>query len=121
MNRDSLIFIVPVKDNVPARFEDWIAIEHASLWDDKPRWAPNGKLLYFLSDRDGRFCLWAQHLDPDSKRPLGKPFAVWHFHSSRADVRNVGLGLLEIGIARDKAVFGIGEVRGNIWSIGRRP
>jgi len=120
-NRDSLIFIVPVKDNVPARFEDWIAIEHTSLWDDKPRWAPNGKLLYFLSDRDGRLCLWAQHLDPDSKRPLGKPFAVRHFHSSRADVRNVGLGLLEIGIARDKAVFGIGEVRGNIWIIGRRP
>jgi hypothetical protein len=114
---DSRIFIIPINNNVPDKPERWIALEHGSLWDDKPRWSPNGNLLYFLSDRDGRLCLWVQRLLPDTKRPIGKPFAVVHFHSSRLDLRNEGLGMLEIGIARDKAVFGIGELRGNIWSI----
>lgn len=115
--QDSRLFIVPIHLDVPEKADQWIAIDHRSLWDDKPRWSPGGTFLYFLSDRDGWLCLWGQRLLPDSKRPVGEPVAVLHFHNSRLDLRNEGFAMLEIGISRDKAVFGIGELRGNIWSI----
>ena len=28
----------------------------------RPWWSSNGNQLFFLSDRDGTFCIWAQHL-----------------------------------------------------------
>jgi eukaryotic-like serine/threonine-protein kinase len=114
---NSRLFVVPFRENTDLSPKDWIAIDHSSLWDDKPRWSPDGTLLYFVSDRDGHVCLWAQRLDAQSKQPLGVPFAVRHFHGSGFGMQNVGVGFLEIDVARDKVVFGIGELTGNIWSV----
>jgi hypothetical protein len=72
-----------------------------------------------VSDRDGQFCLWAQRLDARTKRPVGTPFAAYHFHHSRLAMNNVGTGELEIDVARDKLVMGLGELTGNIWSFKR--
>jgi eukaryotic-like serine/threonine-protein kinase len=113
----SRLFVAPFRENIQLAAKDWIAIDHGGLWDDKPRWSPNGTLLYFVSDRDGHLCLWAQRLDGKSKRPLGTPFAVWHFHNSGFGMQNAGVGFLEIDVARDKVVFGMGELTGNIWSV----
>lgn len=32
---------------------------------------------------------------------------------------NVGTGFLEIDLARDKVVMGLGELKGNIWRLKR--
>jgi hypothetical protein len=74
----------------------------------------------FVSHRDGFGCLWAQRLDARTKHPVGPQFAIHHFHDTRLSMMNVGLGLLEIDVARDKIVFGLGELTGNIWSLGPR-
>jgi Tol biopolymer transport system component/DNA-binding winged helix-turn-helix (wHTH) protein len=113
------VSIVPLNSQGIPQTEGWIAIDHPSLWDDKPRWSPNGDLLYFISDRDGHLCLWAQRLDLGTKRPIGAPFPVYHFHNSRLAMINVGTGALEIDVARDKIVMGLGELTGNIWSLKR--
>jgi Tol biopolymer transport system component len=68
------VFIVPLKEDGTPQADHWIAIEHPSFWDDKPRWSPNGNLLYFVSDRDGHLCLWAQRLNGGTKQPIGTPF-----------------------------------------------
>jgi hypothetical protein len=83
--------------------------------DDKPRWSPDGNLLYFISDRDGFLCFWAQRLDPASKRPIGPPFSIYHFHGASRSMTNVGLGALEPAVARDTMTFNLAEVTGNIW------
>jgi Tol biopolymer transport system component len=113
------VFIVPLNTDGTPQTEGWIAIDHPSLWDDKPRWSPNGDLLYFISDRDGHLCLWVQRLNIDTKQPIGAPFPLYHFHNSRLAMINVGTGALEIGVARDKIVMGLGELTGNIWSLKR--
>jgi hypothetical protein len=92
-----------------------IGDEHG--WSDKPRWSPDGNTLYFISDRDGFRCVWAQALQPDTKRPLGEPVAIYHFHSSRLSPINTALGLLELDVAKDKVVLNVGEVTGNIWAL----
>jgi hypothetical protein len=98
---------------------NWMAIDHPNSWDDKPRWSPDGNLLYFVSDRDGHLCVWVQRLEGSSKRPIGTPFPVYHFHNSRLAMINVGVMALETGVGRDKIVMGLGELTGNIWSVKR--
>ncbi|HEY1216637.1 MAG TPA: hypothetical protein VGE93_23675, partial [Bryobacteraceae bacterium] len=114
------IFIVPRENGLPAPADHWIAIDHPSRWDDKPRWSPDGSLIYFISDRDGYICLWAQRFDARAKALIGAAFPVYHFHNARLSMANVDAGILEIGVAKDKIVVGLGELTGNIWSMSRK-
>jgi len=98
-----------------AAADEWISITEGDSWEDKPRWSPDGNLLYFTSERDGFRCIWARRLDPSTKRPRGAPFAVFHSHTARLNLMNVGLGPLELAVARDKLVFNMAERTGNIW------
>jgi len=109
------VLVAPATGMWPIPKSEWISITDGTQWDDKPRWSPDGNLLYFTSERDGYRCLWAQRLEPRTRRPAGAPFAVAHFHSSRRSMLNVGLTPLEIGVAPDRIVFVQGEVTGNIW------
>ena len=92
--------------------ETWIAISDSEGWNDKPRWSPDGNLLYFVSERDGFRCVWVQRLDPATKHPSGAPVAVRHFHSSRLSLKNVDYSLLEMSITRDGLYLNAGEHRG---------
>lgn len=120
------IFIAP--DRKQSSEKDWIPIgwsdsEMSDLNQDPPvdllpSWSPDGKLLYFLSGRDGFRCIWAQRLDPATKRPAGLPFHVQHFHRSRRSLlRIVTARSPQIGfrVYRDRAFFSMDEVTGNVW------
>jgi microcompartment protein CcmK/EutM len=107
---DCQLFIVQLKSDGSAEAPNWIGIDHPTHWDDKPRWSLDGKLLYFLSDRDGHFCLrsaWSR-----TKRPMGNAFPLYRFHNSRLAMINVGTSALEIDVARNKIVMGLGELTG---------
>ena len=79
---------------------------------EAPSWSPDASLLYFWSDRDGSPCLWAQRLDPATKRPSGAPLSIQHFHSRGLSWKNLYLGAPDIAVARDKIVFNLGEHTG---------
>jgi hypothetical protein len=108
-------FVVPLRDGTPADPSEWIAITDGTTWSDAPRWSPDGRLLYYASDRDGFRCLWAQRLAPESYRPLGEPFAIRHFHSAQRGLAAVSVQLLDLALARNKLVFTLAEQRGNVW------
>ncbi|MFB3828813.1 MAG: protein kinase [Bryobacteraceae bacterium] len=107
------LHIAPYRPAVPP--EEWIAVAELARENDKPRWSPDGRLLYFTSTRDGYRCIWAQRLDPATKRPAGAPFAVFHSHSARRSMMAVGLYPLEICVAADRLIFVMSENTGNIW------
>ena len=44
--------------------------------DWNPLWSPDGRFLYFLSDRNGTFNLWRIAIDEGSGRPRGAPEPV---------------------------------------------
>jgi hypothetical protein len=95
--------------------EQWIPVTNGNNWDDKPRWSPDGSMLYFISQRDGYHCLWFQRLDPATKRPVGDPTPLHHLHGNRYSMLNLEVPAIELAVATDKLVFALGELTGNIW------
>jgi Tol biopolymer transport system component/DNA-binding winged helix-turn-helix (wHTH) protein len=110
------VWVVPFRDGSMPQANEWMGITSGEHWDDKPRWSPDGNLMYFTSERDGFHCLWAQRLRPDTKEPIGPAFSVHHFHSARLSMMNTGYVGLETAVARDKVFINLGELSGNIWT-----
>jgi Tol biopolymer transport system component/DNA-binding winged helix-turn-helix (wHTH) protein len=100
------LFVARFRGEEELNESEWIALPKGG-W---PRWSPDGNLLYFISDRDGFSCFWAQRLEPATKHPVGSAFPVYHFHLAQ-----LPLHTLEPCVARDKIVFTLRELTGNIW------
>jgi hypothetical protein len=92
---------------------DRIPITESPSWVASPRWAPDGDRLYFIANRDGFLCIWAQPLDPATKRPRGEPVAVFHAH--RNPWRLFGpRSAFSLTVGRDRLVFNAAEITGNV-------
>ena len=65
--QQSRLWVAPV-DRAASNPTSWIPVTTGEGWDDKPRWSPTGSLLYFMSQRDGFRCIWAQRLDLSTRR-----------------------------------------------------
>jgi Tol biopolymer transport system component/DNA-binding winged helix-turn-helix (wHTH) protein len=108
----SRIWIAPFRLGVEK--SDWIDVSGNDVWEDKPRWSPDGNLLYFTSDRDGFRCIWTQRLDA-AKRPAGPPRALYHSHNSRSCMLNVEPIYAGLEVARGKLIYVNGEITGDLW------
>ena len=70
-----------------------------------------------IQGNDGYLFVWAQRLDPATKRPVGEPVAYEHFHNA------VGLGgsyegsmkNSNLSVSRDKMVINLPQFSNNIW------
>jgi Tol biopolymer transport system component len=109
------VFIAPLGQQ-PASESDWIRVTNGSRMDRWPFWSPDGRLLYFLSKRDGSVCVWAQPLDLNTKQPVGLPIDVFHIHSARRSLlTSRSSGEMGMSLTRDQLVFSMREITGNIW------
>jgi Tol biopolymer transport system component len=87
-----------------------ISITDGSSSATSPTWSPDGRVLYFLSNRDRNNCLYAQRLDPQTRRPVGEPVGVYHFHAPNQPLR-----AFAIAAAVDKVVISIMESSSSVW------
>ena len=105
---EQAVFVTAMKGGVGSGRSAWIRVgEGAHPW-----WSPDGKLVYFLSTRDGFQCIWAQRLAADTRQPAGENFAAQHFHGAR---RAPDPAVLGWGLASDRFVLPISETTGNVW------
>jgi serine/threonine protein kinase/Tol biopolymer transport system component len=111
------VFVMPYREQSPVPMEDqWIAVTDGLSLDSQPRWSPDGSMIYFVSTRDGFRCVWARRVDPATKRPVGEPFVIGHFHSAIRSISNVPtIGLVGLGVSTDRIVVNLGTSTGNIW------
>ena len=102
------LFVVPVSGG------PWVPITDGKQWDDKPRWSPDGKVIYFLSDRTGLFNVWGIRFNPASGRPLGEPFHVTSFDSPTLKVSR-GTPIAEFSLTEDRLLLPLEHSSGGIW------
>lgn len=99
---------------MPAVGGSWIRITDSKQWDDKPRWSPDGKTIYYLSQSKGFFNLWGIHFDPVNGRPQGKPFQITSFESPNPIVSSA-VSEVEISLTEGRLVLPMTQTPGNIW------
>jgi serine/threonine protein kinase len=107
------IYLVPIGGRAVSE-KDGVLVAEDKRYLGSPKFSPNGNLIYFLSNRDGNCCIWAQRLDPASKKPVGEAFAIFHFHNRRLNL-NLPAGNGTLGIAKNRIIFYGDEATGNIW------
>jgi Tol biopolymer transport system component/predicted Ser/Thr protein kinase len=108
------MFVAPFHGRQQAPLEEWVAISDGSEMDRNLTWSPDGATLYFLSERDGFRCIWAQRLDRATKRPAGAPFNIAHFHQASRSMVDAGFNM---SVTSDSLVFALTDMSGNVWMV----
>jgi Tol biopolymer transport system component len=108
------IFVAPVIGGAAATESQWIPITDGQGLDRNAVFSSDASLLYFLSERDGFRCIWAQRLDR-LFRPQGAPFAVVHLHNAKRSLGAAATGAIGLAAAPGKLIFSAAEFNGNIW------
>jgi len=106
------IMIAPIDGPRPVPERAWMTVADVEA-DDYANWSPDGRTLYFTSGKDGYSCVWGQRLDSGSRRPVGEPFAVQHFHG-RQSYEHLGWAA-----AADRIVVPLDEITGDLWMMTR--
>jgi WD40-like Beta Propeller Repeat len=115
--RTRQVFQAPVRNLHPAAYREWIPVTDGAHWDLSPAWAPDGRSIYFVSERDGQRCIWNQRLDPATHRPVGAPEPIYHFHTpERTLMRSVSYrGAEAIWGAVGSLFFSLDQTASTLW------
>jgi len=100
----------------PSNGGPWTAITEPDRmsFNDLPRWSPDGRTLYFLSNRTGFWNLWGRRLDPDLGVPTGDAFQVSRFDSA-AQMVGPEVSALQIAVTRDRLILPVTQTSGAVW------
>ena len=100
---------------VPATGGHWTLISKSQPWDDKPRWSPDGKKIYFISARGGLFNVWGIRFDPINGQPVGEVFQVTAFKNPSLMIPADKINFVELSLTQDKLVLAMEDRSGSLW------
>jgi len=110
----SHVYVAPLRDGPAVSPAQWIPLTGGASVNTAPRWSPDGRRVYFFSDRDGFRCIW--YAPFENGRP-GEPVPLRHFHTLRQSLNSIPVAELELAVSRDRVVFSLDEPAGNIWLV----
>jgi len=93
----------------------WIQIGRGKHhWDDKPRWSPDGKTIYFISGQSGFFDVWGIHFDPAEGTPVGNAFEVTKFQKPSLMISQ-RIEQADLSITQARLALLMEETSGSVW------
>ena len=95
----------------------WIKITDGKYWDDKPRWAPDGRAIYFISGCGGFFNVWGIRFDPSKGKTVGEPFRVTTFENPSLMIPQQLIEDLGFSLSQNKFVLTMQDLSGSIWAL----
>ncbi len=104
-HRDIDLWLLPARGGRAVRLTERAGI------DAQPAWAPDGRTIYFVSDRSGDQNVWKLGIDPASGAPVGEPLQVTFFTDGRVmHPRLFAAGRrMALGLTRNKTVIKVGS------------
>jgi hypothetical protein len=113
------ILVVPNAPERKLRADEWVSISEGQTTEREPFWSPDGRRLFFLSDRDGFRCIWVRDMDPATGRPLGPALAIAHFHNAGELLGGPMASPGSIGLTATykDLVFTVARSTGNLWQL----
>ena len=112
----SRIIVFPFRET-PVPPSDWVVVSEEDSVAEENAWSPDGRLLYYVSERDGSRCLWVRHFDPRTGRPAGPPSAFLHLHGSRRSIISTASTAARLAFGKGELIFSMELQRGNIWKL----
>lgn len=116
--RFSRVLMARASARSPISESDAFAITDQTHRDATPRWSPDGRTLYFLSNRSGPLDIWSVPLGPD-KRPKGEPRPARLFDASRFSMAAIAVSTsydeIDYAIGLDRIYFTLREITGRIY------
>ncbi len=109
-NATSTIYVIPATGG------SWRAMTDGAAFDDKPRWGPDGRVLYYVSDREGVKNVWARRFDHTTGLPVGDPFPITSFRSPQFLISPQAVQM-DIAITATHLMVPMSESRGDIWML----
>jgi len=109
------LWIAPQKYPPPVPQREWILVSEGPGLRAQACWAPEGDLVYLVSEQDAFRCIWAQRLESSTKRPRGESFPVRHFHGALGMMPIAEYTEIGLNASADRLFFSLVESIGNIW------
>ena len=107
--REQVGIVIPARR--PVSENEWVHITREP-YNLCLRWSADGQSIYFLSRRDGDWCIYRQPLHPVTRRPAGPAMTVRHEHGPRPYAwSGAQLSVSETGL-----VWNLINSTGNIWT-----
>ena len=100
----------------PAAGGRWTAVTDGTWFDDKPRWGPDGRTLYFVSNRNGVANVWGRRFDEATGAPIGEPFPVTSFRSAQF-ILTPRTVQMDIAVTATHLLLPMTEGRSEIWML----
>jgi Tol biopolymer transport system component/DNA-binding winged helix-turn-helix (wHTH) protein len=106
----STVYVMPTAGGA------WRAITEGTWFDDKPRWGPDGRVLYFVSNRSGVANVWGRGFDTSTGTPIGEPFPVTSFRSAQFQLTPQTVRM-DIAVTATHLLLPMSESRSEIWML----
>jgi serine/threonine protein kinase/Tol biopolymer transport system component len=105
------LYIAPASKQLPR--DAWVQIAEDRNYLGSLNWSPDGKLIYYESSRDDRYCVWAQKITAEGQ-PDGAPVGTLHMHGS---IQSQLYGGAPFDITSDRLYILLPDVKGNAWMV----
>ena len=112
----SEVFIAPFH-GAAIKESEWIPITLGG--GSLTAWSPDGRTLYYHSQRDGFHCIWAQQLDR-AGRPVGDPYAIRHLHAVSLGMYMIKPSDFHMSATPDRLIFNLTQETANLWITAKR-
>jgi Tol biopolymer transport system component/DNA-binding winged helix-turn-helix (wHTH) protein len=109
-NSTSTVYVIPAGGGA------WRAMTDGAAFDDKPRWGPDGRVLYYVSNRDGVRNVWARRFDNSNGTTIGEPFPVTSFRSPQFLISPQAVQM-DIAVTATHLLVPMSESRGDVWML----
>lgn len=104
----SRVYLIAAQGGTPVEVVD------GRSFNDRPAWSADGRLLYFLSNRGGRFNVWARHINPQGGQPIGEAFQVTHLDRATYSIPR-RVKELALVVKQNRLVIPVADVSSSIW------